>query len=62
MDWTPIIVGAIAALAPTMVGIATLIQGIRTHKTFNSKMDAMLELVRKAAYAKGRKDEKDERE
>ncbi len=56
---TLIILAAIAAIAPTILGIATLIQGIRTHRTFNSKMDKMLELTAKSSFAEGAKYQKD---
>lgn len=59
-DWSPLIIGIVAALPPTILAVATLIQGIRTHQTFNSKMDAMLELAKKASFAEGQKAEKDE--
>lgn len=58
-DWSPILIGIVAALPPTILAIATLIQGIRTHQTFNSKMDAMLELAKQAGFAEGQKSEKD---
>ena len=58
MDWDSIIVAAIVSLPPTLLGIATLIQGLRTHATFNSKMDAMLKLTQTAAFAAGQKDER----
>jgi hypothetical protein len=59
IDWTLIITGFIAAIPPTLIGIAILRQGKRTHSTFNSKMDDMLRLTEKAAFAAGRKAEKD---
>lgn len=43
------------ALIAIIPGIATFIQGVRTHRTFNSKMDAMLELVAKSSFAEGEK-------
>jgi hypothetical protein len=55
MDWNSIVIASILTIPPTLMGLATLIQGIRTHKTFNSKMDAMLELTEKAAFAAGQK-------
>lgn len=58
-DWSPIVIGIVAALPPTILAVATLIQGIRTHQTFNSKFDAMLELAKKTSFAEGQKDEKD---
>lgn len=57
-DWSPILIGIVAALPPTILAIATLIQGIRTHQTFNSKMDAMLELAKQAGFVDGQKSEK----
>ncbi len=54
-----IILACIASVAPTILSIATLIQGIRTHRTFNSRMEEMIELTRSTAYKKGRKDEQD---
>lgn len=44
-------------LINALLGLATLIQGVRTHRTFNSKMDAMLELTRRSAFAAGEKAE-----
>jgi len=58
MNWDSIIIAVIASIPPTIVGIATLIQGLRTHATFNSKMDAMLRLTETAAFAAGEKAEK----
>jgi hypothetical protein len=58
VDWTVIIVGALAALPPTLLGLATLIQGIKTHATFNSKMDKLLDLTRQDAYKDGVRDER----
>jgi len=54
-----VIVGIVAAIPGVIMGIATLIQGFRTHATFNSKMDLMLKTVRDAAFAEGQKQEKD---
>ena len=56
---TLIIIAAIAAIAPTILGIATLVQGIKTHATFNSKMDKLLKLTADSSYAEGKKDEAD---
>jgi len=61
LDWTSIIIGVVAALPPTLIGIATLIQQVRTHTAFNSKMDAMLELTRRAAFAEGERVEKEKK-
>lgn len=58
-DWSPVIIGIVAALPPTILAVATLIQGIRTHATFNSKMDKMLKLATDGAFAEGVKQEKD---
>jgi hypothetical protein len=52
IDWTQIIVTIISALV-------ILWQGRRTHNTFNSKMDKMLKMNKKASFAAGRKAEKD---
>jgi hypothetical protein len=60
MDWTPVLVGVIAAVPPTLLALATLIKQFRTHKTFNSKMDAMLALTRLNGIAEGRKSQRDE--
>ena len=53
MDWTIIVVAAIAAIPPTIFSIATLMQGRRTYETFNSKMDDMLRLTKETAFAAG---------
>ena len=58
MDWTAIIIAMIVAIPPTLLGAATLIQGIKTHSTFNSKMDKLLELTRSDAYKDGVRDER----
>lgn len=59
LDWNIIIVAALAALPGTLLGIATLYQGRKTHLTFNSKMDAMLKLTEKSSFAEGVKAEKE---
>lgn len=59
IDWSPIIVALIVGGFSTIPGILTYIQGIKTHDTFNSKMDAMLELTKRSSFAEGRKAEKD---
>ena len=58
MDWAPVIIAAIVAVPPTLMGLATLIQGIKTHATFNSKMDKLLEVTRADAYKDGVRDQK----
>jgi hypothetical protein len=59
MEWQPVIIAGIVAVPPTLLGLATLIQGVKTHATFNSKMDAMLELTKSAAFLAGQKAEKE---
>ena len=59
MNWEPIIIGVIAALPPSLVGVAALLQAIKAHNAVNSKMDALLELTRKSAFAEGQKEEKE---
>ena len=53
------VVQAILVLPATLLAVATLVQGVRTHRTFNSKMDAMLKLTRESSFAAGRKAEAD---
>jgi len=55
---TTIALAAIGAFGALCTTIATLVFQYRTHKTFNSKMDTMLELVSDKAYKQGRSDEK----
>jgi hypothetical protein len=58
-DATMITIALIGATAPTLLSLATLIQGIKTHATFNSKMDALLRVTSEAAFEAGRKHEKE---
>ena len=50
-------IALIAAVPPTLLGIATLAQQIRTHKTFNSKMDTYIELAVDDALKRGAAEE-----
>lgn len=49
----------IVSAPPTLAALGVWFQGRSTHKTFNSKMDAMHELVRRSAYAEGVKAQKE---
>ena len=55
----------VAATGPIVSGLFgwfILRQGRLTHDTFNSKMDALLALTEKAAFARGQKAESDARD
>ena len=53
-----IIVALIVATPATILGICTLFQGRRTHDTFNSKMDKLLQVTADLSYLRGQQQEK----
>lgn len=59
-DSAAIVIGICAAVPPTIIALATLIQQIRTHSAFNSKMDAAIAAAKTASFAEGQKKEKDD--
>jgi hypothetical protein len=59
MDIQLIVLAIIAAVPPTLVGLASLFQATRTHRIVNSRMTELLELTRKSSEAKGTLDEKE---
>lgn len=58
MEYTRLIELVIVGLPPTLLALATLVQQIKTHRTFNSKMDAMLAVTRREGVAQGMLDER----
>jgi len=50
----------IVALINGIFGVLILIQGKRTHDTFNSRMDQFIALIKKTSFAEGQKARKDE--
>ena len=59
INWTTVIVAGLAALPATLVGIAALMQSIKTHKAVNSRLTQLLELTETAARAEGTRVEKE---
>lgn len=58
MEYTRLIELVIVGLPPTLLALATLIQQLKTHHAFNSKMDAMLAITRREGVAQGKLDER----
>ena len=54
----PVVIALIVSIAPTIMGIATFIQTVKTHKIVNSRMTELLELTRSASLAEGKESER----
>jgi hypothetical protein len=59
INWTTVIVAALASLPATLAALATLRQGVKTHKAVNSRLTQLLALTEKAALAEGSRAEKE---
>ena len=53
---THLLIGVIAAIPPTIAALATLRKAKETHHVVNSRMDELLETVRREARAAGVKE------
>jgi len=49
VDWSVVILAFLAAIPPSLVALAALVQAIRTHKAVNSRMTELLEVTKRAA-------------
>ena len=49
----------VVAMINGLFGVLILVQGKRTHDTFNSRMDQFIELIKETSYAEGKKAGKD---
>lgn len=69
MNWEPIIIAAISAIPPTLIGAAAYIQARKaraqseeTHHAVDGRMDELLELTRESSKAKGVLQQKESQE
>jgi hypothetical protein len=51
VNWTLVLVAALAAMPPTIVGVAALLQAVRTHDLVNSRVTELVELEKRKAAA-----------
>jgi len=59
INTSTVLVAALAAIAPTILSIATLVTILKTHKSVNGKLAELLLLEKKASFNAGVKSEKD---
>ena len=59
MNWTMLGLAFVGPLISGIFGLLIMYQGKKTHQTFNSKMDKLLALTDTAAFARGKKYQKD---
>lgn len=59
INWTTVIVAALASLPATLAALAALRQSRQTHLAVNSRLTQLLALTEKAALAEGTRTEKE---